>query len=165
MSRSEKATKSQSTPEIEANALLHELATKTARRKELLSSIQSELDELDDGMNEIERQLLNLATENRKTWFPGEKKTVVFENGELVFRASSKLVEKDGNPVDELNTDLLGLAKRKGCRSMVKITPVLSQIKAFIKAGRMPSGFEGISIEVTDKFSTKPYALEQASNQ
>gem|GEM_PF-5534279 len=110
---------------------------------------------LTESITDIDQQLLQLAESNLKAWWPGDGKTCDFDHGKLIWRASSGLVTADGEAVTEENTDLLTLANRKGFRDLVKLTPRLEKFKVFIEARKLPKGFEGISVQVVDKFNVK----------
>lgn len=136
-----------------AELLLQERKKLEMEQTKLNAKINPRLKEISAEVSTIDKQLLELAEDNYEDWWPGDGKTKEFESGKLMWRATSSLVNGDGEPVSEENTDLLGLAKKAGFRDLVKISPVMNKIKSVIEIGKMPKGFEDLEVKVTDGFS------------
>jgi len=147
------ATETEKSAATKVEELLKKRAKLEAKHAKIMEEIDPQITKISTGIKDIDLDLLELAEANKGKWWPDDSKTKDFENGKLFWRATSSLITADGEPVDEENTDLLGLAKRKGLRHLVKITAQFSKIKGLIEAGKMPKGFEGIKIKIIDKFN------------
>jgi hypothetical protein len=155
-----KAKKTEKTPRAKAEELLERRAYVDQMANDLTSAVKRQLEPLNEEKEEIDKQLLDLATAEMKEWFPSGKKTAKFEFGELVFRASSKLVNEAGEPITPENTDLLKLAKK--LPKCVGISPKLTELKPYIQNADLRHKLKDFDIDilVEDKFGVKSYPIE-----
>jgi seryl-tRNA synthetase len=157
--KSIKADRKEVTAREKAEQLLQRRAHLEAEVGEIQKSVKDTLEPLVDEKAEIDKQLHDLSLQETD-WFPEGKKTAKFTHGELVWRASSKLVNENGDPITADNTDLLKLAKK--FPHCVKISPSLTDLKPYIMNADLRHKLKDFDIDilVEDKFNVKSYPVE-----